>query len=362
MNTPLSPNEARRLGLPSLAAPLDVARAAVLRSLGRHARPLLADRALRVALYGTVGILFALATTCAAPLWMFALGPVLLGPIHLLADVRYLVVRPGLLARRTLVVAVGALLVMAAATGGAAVGLAAALPAIACARAPLPRRALVGLAWSAVVLAAWLHPRPASFFVLHGHNLVALVLFLVAFARPGQRARSLLPMAVFVVAAGAMMSGSLDAFVVRSFTAVVPRTALSMNRIVHMMAPLEDGVVASRLALLFIFAQSVHYVFWLRLVPEAARERSGLRSFASSIEALQRDVGTWLVVFTVLATAALAVHALRSMEGARIAYLHVAGPHAYLEIAVLFVFLLDRDVRATLPAAARIQAPARTAR
>lgn len=344
--------DARRVGLPTLVAPLDVVRAVMLRALGRHARPLLGDRALRVALYGALGIFFALATTCALPLWTFALGPVVLGPVHLLADVRYLVVRPGLLERRALVASVGACLVVAAATGSTAVGLAAGLPAIACSRATAARRLTVATGWAAVVLVAATHARAATFVVLHGHNVVAIVLFLVAFARPGQRRWSLLPVAVFVLAAAAMVSGALDAFVVRAFDVAAPRTALSMNQIVRMMAPLSDGLVAARLTLLFIFAQGVHYVFWLRLVPEAARQRPGVRSFASSVAALQRDVGAALLLLTVAATTALVVRAGTALEAARIAYLHVAGPHAYLEIALLFVFALDRDVRATLPSCA----------
>ncbi|MFO0652063.1 MAG: hypothetical protein U0326_37935 [Polyangiales bacterium] len=88
----------------SLLSPLDAVRRAVLRPfapwLGRWFR----DRAFRVSLAGALSVSVSLSLTAAAPLWLMALGPVVMGVTHLAADARYLVVRQGL-HRRALVIA-----------------------------------------------------------------------------------------------------------------------------------------------------------------------------------------------------------------------------------------------------------------
>jgi len=53
------------------------------------------DREARVAFMGVVTVAAAAAGALSFPLWMLALGPILLGGPHLLADIRYCVVRPG---------------------------------------------------------------------------------------------------------------------------------------------------------------------------------------------------------------------------------------------------------------------------
>jgi hypothetical protein len=93
--------------------------------------------------------------------------------------------------------------------------------------------------------------------------------------------------------------------------------------------------------LFFAFAQSVHYAVWLRLIPEDDRARPGLRSFTSSVRALTQDVGRPLVVFAGVLTLALSAWALSDLCAARDVYLRVAGFHAYLELAVLALFVVE---------------------
>lgn len=325
-----------------LVAPLDAVRSALLRALGPYGRMLLSDRALRIALYGVVGIVSALLTTCFAPVWAFALGPVLLGVPHLVADVRYLVVRPGLLRRPWLLFAVGAPLAASVVWPSTAIGLTAGLGAIACARAPHAHRFLAGAAWAGVIVLSARSPAIATLTLVHAHNVLAVLLFLVAFAAPRRRWTSALPALVFVAAIAAFLLGALDPWLFRHAALTGPRTGLTASRIVASLAPLADPVLSLRLAFLFVFAQGVHYVYWLRLVPEAARERPGLRSFRSSLRALRADLGAPLLVLAALAMAALGIRAFTSLEGARLVYLRLAGPHAYLEIAFLLLWLLER--------------------
>src|SRR4051812_34613224 len=82
--------------LETIVAPLDVGRAAVLRRFGAALRPLIADRAARTTVIFAVILAFAFAATITMPIALLALGPIALGVPHVLADVRYLIVRPGL--------------------------------------------------------------------------------------------------------------------------------------------------------------------------------------------------------------------------------------------------------------------------
>ena len=73
-------------------APVDAIRHGLLRTvvdvLGGLGRRLIADRQLRVALTATFAVALALAFTTLIPMWMLALGPIILGVPHVIGDVR----------------------------------------------------------------------------------------------------------------------------------------------------------------------------------------------------------------------------------------------------------------------------------
>src|SRR5580704_2483847 len=92
----------------ALFVPLDRVRRAALQIAARAWRPLVVDRETRVAVVGTASVVAAFAATALAPVWLLLLGPIVLGVPHVVADVRYLVARPGLHRRRALWVLAGA--------------------------------------------------------------------------------------------------------------------------------------------------------------------------------------------------------------------------------------------------------------
>ncbi|MBS2013346.1 MAG: hypothetical protein JST00_10690 [Deltaproteobacteria bacterium] len=334
----------------ALALPLDAARSAVLRLVGRPGRGFLADRAARVGLYATIGIVVALALACVAPLWAFALGPILLGVPHLVADVRYLVVRPGLHRRRSLVIAVGLPIVVATLVQSPAIGLASGAGAVVFATSDRielsPRRVALLVALAAAVVVAAMAPRATSLALLHGHNVLAVVLFLVAFAR-SRRVGAYVAVAS-VVASAALLGGAFDSVILSAVDhGAGPRTGLSFEGMLDVLAPnVADPVTAMRVAIFFVFAQGVHYAVWLRMVPEEARERPGIRSFGSSIAALERELGAWVVGGVALLAVALLARAGGSLEAARLLYLRGSGFHGYLEIAFLLYWLSTPRSRA----------------
>jgi hypothetical protein len=319
-------------------APLDAMRAALLRVAGRPGRVFLARRPLRVGAYAAFGLSSTLLLALVAPLWAYALGPIVLGVPHLMSDVRYLVAKPRLHARPALAIAAGVPIFVSAIANSPAIGLAAGLGAIACARASLARRIPMFVACAAIVLYASMHARLTQLVLLHGHNAVAVILFFAAFAR--SRRVGIAVAAAFAAVMALVLGGAFDGIVIHTL-AHGPRSGADVGGLLDTIAPLKNPVMAMRLAISFIVAQGFHYVLWLRVVPEEARERPGVRSFASSFEALEKDIGR-VVIFLFVGLAVLVLaRAAVSLEGARLFYLRIASFHAHLEIAFALLVLLE---------------------
>jgi hypothetical protein len=325
--------------VPGLLA-VDGARAALLRSLGAPGRALLRDPSLRVALYGLVGLGLALALTCAAPLHTFAIAPLVLGVPHLLVDLRYLVVRPGLHRRPGLVLAAGAPLLLAAVVHHPAVGLLSPVAVALLARGSFARRAVVASVAVTLVALAALQPENAVLAFVHGHNVVGAVFVLAVFSR--KRWLEAIPVAAFAAVALALALGAFDGALLRPFALEAPASAEPLDLTLARMAPTSDPVLAVRLLALFVFAQGVHYVAWLRLVPELARERRGIRSFSSSARHLAIDLGPACLLLAAGALVVLAIVArTRSLSEARDLYLTMAAFHGPLELAALALVAVE---------------------
>jgi hypothetical protein len=111
---------------------LDGLRQLLLARLGAVATPLIRRPELRVALRGSVGCLLALVGSLSLPLWILAVGPLVLGVPHLLADARYLVARPGHQRSWRLGLGVGLPLLVCGLYAGMPAGLLAMLGALLC--------------------------------------------------------------------------------------------------------------------------------------------------------------------------------------------------------------------------------------
>ncbi len=319
-------------------APLDTLRSAALRRLGRLAPNLLAHREARVGLLGTLTVASAFALSCLVPLWTLALGPIVLGVPHLLADVRYLVIRTALHRRRDFCLVVGGPLLATVAWPHSCVGLLAPVGAAIVAQGKAWIRGAVLLGAIAVWFWSREHVYVADLVVAHGHNLFAVGLWWAWIAR---HHRYHWPTLVgFAGGLVLIASGAIDAVVLRIGPYSI-HSGLTLGMMIQELAPAGSGVVGLHLVLAFAFAQSVHYGVWLRLIPEDDRPRPGIRSFASSFRALQADVGTWLILLTGISCAVVVIWALLDVGVARHAYLRVAGFHAYLEAAVVALLVIE---------------------
>lgn len=317
----------------ALLVPFDAVRSALLRPWGTSLAGLARSRERRVAFTGALGVTVGFGLACGAPLWALALGPVLLGVPHVLADVRYLVVRPGLHRRWALVGLAGTPLLCAAIAPRVELGLLAAVGTVVAARAGWGRKAVLLVGLGALIAAAWSFGFLAQVVLLHAHNLVALLLWW------GWRRRTasawLIP-ALALAGTAAIFLGAAEPVALWG-----PATAQPFGEEVDVYAPGLPAGLGVRLLLSFVFLQSVHYLVWLRLVPDDDRARPAPRTFAASWQALRADFGAAALALVGAATLAIALWGAVDLAAARDGYLRLAGFHGYLELAVLALWLAE---------------------
>ena len=318
---------------------IDSVRGSLYRAFKPWLSSLYADRSRRVMWLGLFSISVSFALTLSAPLWLLALGPVLLGVPHLVADARYLVVLPKLHERGPL--AMLALLPLIATGFGApaAVSLLAMVPAVLVARASFTRKVVGLVAWAVLTAIALAWETPFLFAFLHVHNLVAVGLWWGL--RPRTKQALLVPAAVL---AGTMflLAGGAEPIVSAFGGWQAPGSGTSFTEFVESSAPGLGAPWALRLVLSFAFLQSVHYAMWLRLVPEDGRARPAPRPFRATWNALVADFGAPLLVVFVGLSVFIAAWGLTDLAAARYGYLRLAAFHGYLELAVAALFIVER--------------------
>jgi hypothetical protein len=316
---------------------LDRPRASLYRLAAPWLKSLYADRTRRVFWLAVFSIASSLVLTVAAPLWVLALGPLVLGVPHLLADLRYLVVRPGLHRRRALWFSVPPLLAM----GFSAqpwVGLLALGPVVVAGQGSAARRAVVLAGSLTLITLAAVFETPFLFAFIHLHNVVALGLWWSL--RPRGRA-GLVLVALAALATLWLLLGGADPLITALHGWTAPGSGASFEHFVATVAPLDDGVLGARLVLTFAFWQSLHYAAWLRLIPDDARPRAAPRPFQASWRALRQDFGRWPLLAAVAFAVGLAAWGAVDLAAARDGYLRLGAFHGYLELAVIGLAVVE---------------------
>jgi hypothetical protein len=174
--------------------------------------------------------------------------------------------------------------------------------------------------------------RTAAVVFAHLHNGVALALWW--WLRPARDRRALVVPLLALTGAVAILSGTLDPHVAL-LRVTEENGTFSLPALVSMLAPVSDPVLSVRFVLLFAFGQAVHYLVWLRLVPDDLRGRRAPRSFTASFRALRSDLGPALLLGTLLVWAALITSACVDAEAAWCAYMRLATFHGPLELACM---------------------------
>ncbi|MEZ4380739.1 MAG: hypothetical protein R3A79_05300 [Nannocystaceae bacterium] len=322
-----------------LLDPLDGIRRRWLRLLGPLARPLMIDRDLRVALMATLMICTATAATLLFPLWLLALGPLVWGVPHLVADLRYLVVGPGF-HRRRLLWLLGGLPIVATGFGAdLSFGLLGTAAVALAARASVERRlaavAVVGLLAAGVLALGAL----ADLIFAHLHNFIAVALWWAW--RPRRRRLHWLPLALFAGVSVLLMTDA--ALVVADTAGALDRElgALGIGYQLSRLAPGVDVDLGLRLVLLFCFTQAIHYAIWVHLLPDEDRQRTTPPTFRRSFAALWRDVGGPVMVVAGGLSLLFAVWAIFDLMDATHGYFRLARFHGHLELAAATLLILE---------------------
>lgn len=313
-----------------------------LASRTQAGRSLLGQRDLRlVAMAGTHALaLFAAALF--APLAMLLLGPLLFGVPHFVADVRYLLLdRARPLPRRALFAIAPPLVALtllplvpdSVVDPSAALWIAGTI-AIAAGITTASRRMAPLLACALVALALLPLARIAILAFVQLHNAVALAVWLARWRAPARAktaAAALLLLPAFLLVSGpcdALLAGSMA----KSFA------GLGFAQILDSVAPGAAPLFAMRAVALFAYGQAVHYVVWLRLLPQADAPGPAPLSFSRGLAGLRRALGTPLFLVAIAASIALPMYAILDPLRARDLYLLVVASHGWLELAVLAHF------------------------
>ncbi|MDW8363196.1 MAG: hypothetical protein RMK74_12410 [Myxococcales bacterium] len=314
--------------------PLDRARRAWLALLGPMGVRLVRDRELRVGVGALAAVLAAFAMACTAPLTMVVAGPLLLGLPHVIADVRYLVVRSGLHRSPTFVWLTVPPLALVGFGGGMVAGACAVAGAVIGARAAPGRRA-AGLTAAALLAGCGALWSPwAEIVFAHVHNFLAVPIWVLW--RRGRDARwTAFAVIAFLGAATVIASGLVDPWLASGGGVWTTPLDVDPVAMASSIAPGLTWQTATRLLALYAFAQSVHYAVWLRLVPDEDRERPTPRPFAASLRALRDDLGGSPTALALIGCAGIAAWAVLDLDGARTGYLRMTLFHGYLELAVL---------------------------
>lgn len=325
---------------------LDRLRSRALAWAAAHPRvfPWVRSRDARVLLRAYVAIGVALVLALVAPCAALALGPLVLGVPHVAASVRYLVLRqkmhPAYIA--ALVVAclglVGARVVSLVSDPGAATVVTAVRVEVSLGCALAATSAIVGMASGgsvrrgglavavlaalglALVLSPYAYAGRLAFVHLHNLGVVALW---VALFRHKKAVR-----VVVALFAGLALVCLVPPLSVASYGGV------AFADVAAWLGPNVTPRVAAALVLAHVYTDSIHYAFWLGVVPDQALRGEGSLTFAQTLRGLGRDFGRMLP-WVLLACLAVPALAMLGAETARRVYFSVFGFHGYVEGATL---------------------------
>lgn len=312
----------------------------------RAGRACARDRSNRVVALGLGHAAVALVLVALGPAYLLLFGPLILGVPHVIADVRYLIVRGPASLRPTTILAIAAPLALIAGLRAAAIdeayaafdlelalGGIAILAAIALAPGRRDARRVGAMAITAMgTLVALSAPRTSQLVLVHGHNLVAPLIWLAWTRRTVRPAHQAIVVGAFAAITMAILAGALDAF--------GPRGDLGLG---GALAPGQGELRAGRVVRAYAFLQAMHYVCWLRLIPSTQAATPAAMTVRRSLAGMRRDLGNGLIAIAALMLAVPALATLVPATAVRDGYLALAVWHVWLELAIVGYLFAARE-------------------
>jgi len=292
------------------------------------------------------------------PVALFFVGPIVLGVVHVAADVRYLVLRrapPRALLAISAAIALAVTALRAAvathhvspAHGDAMdVALGAAWIGIALGAAVRDARRIVVGAPAFLAVAALLvaNARVVELALAHAHNVVALGAWLLLFRGRRRRNWAIAPLALVVALAAVLLSGAtLPWTFARGGLVAFGEHAERLG------AWLAPGVRVDRavaVATTFVFLQGVHYAAWTGWIPQDDLRTEGTPTFRMTVRSLLADFGPVALAIIALVALAFVGAAAFDIRQSVYWYMNLARAHAWLELAFLAYFAARRGAAA----------------
>lgn len=268
------------------------------------ARDIFVSRERRIPVAEALCVAMATFTSLFFPVLSLWVGASLLGVPHVLSGIRHVAIRRSLhpLTKACIAVsiAVGALTLMRLTSG---IPIFVGLFALSMGVEVLASRAGAGrrIFWLATVAlgagAAWHWPYFFIIGVSHLHALCSMSFFSTEARRRGIRVWPLWAMSIAVI--GAVLVGVLDPL----FAQTTWERSLGPDEVVSILGHVAGSstpILLARSLFLYAFSQSLHYMVWLRLMPELDRRSPVPQSFRQALAGLRRDFGRWTVPALVL--------------------------------------------------------------
>lgn len=282
------------------------------------------------------------------PLWLFVIGPIVLGIPHLMSDARYLILRQRV-SREVIVVACAA---SAMFVGLRVLDLFHAAPAhwaslemsiafawiiLAIMSGARERKSSAPLLLLPLLLVlgyfAALHAGIVRIGFAHAHNVIGIFAWIVLF-RKNKRA-VILPAIALIAAVALLISGAtLPMLTQNGFSSF----GFDLSGVGRALAPGASSSFAEGVALSFVLLQSVHYATWLVWIPQDSLPGEGTFTFRMTARSLVSDFGIPALAFFAMLAVALGGSALFHARSAVGTYMSLATFHGYFEIAILAYF------------------------
>jgi hypothetical protein len=309
--------------------PLDKVRRSILWTLSPAIQPLIQNRELRVCVTACLGIIVAFSVTISFPMWQLLLGPILLGIPHVICDIRYLVLKDRLYKHDWIWFAVGLPFLFYFLTNQVFFATFAILLMSTKTRRKGFQRWFVQIFSLTLFAISIQWPKLFLYAFLHMHNLIGIGIWW--FWRKNRNAWEYIPLVLIVLGTiGILLLNPHHTNALLYYPA-----SMDVGYYGKLIAGFTTGDLQVSFVLLFAFLQSIHYLVWIRLIPEEDRKQRTPRGFQKSYKALQDDFGFWFLWGSFFALMFFIGYAIYSPSMARTDYLALISFHGFLELVML---------------------------
>ncbi len=331
--------------------PLDRAREQFLRrTLGvALARALWTNRAQRHSAMAAGMMTLNLALALVAPLWVLALGPAILGAMHLVATAQYAPRAMAPLMQKSaawsqgMALVLGASMIMGLVTPSewapySTLGLFAVTIAVVflLLRLTLGARIVIAATAAMIVALAWRHLAVFLGAMVLLHNVFAFVHWAVQAPTARDRKVALLALLAFVLVSGLLFVPAVFGLALPAGLAFPGLSAIDIGSAI--LPWTEDPTLWTAATSAYAFGQSMHYFVWLRALPEAADRRPIPCSFRQSAARLAARLGDRGALVALAGAVVLTgTWIALSYGAARQIYFAVAAYHGFAELVPLVV-------------------------